>query len=255
MKFPLLSLLAAGAAIVQVSASPLRVVAFGSDGPKAIRYGHGVPNNGNKNPNIAMVLRPDTEIKARGPCRGARMRAKAIEFSNSVRKALGLPLIEPSTITLISAPNHGTEQSGRVHILPFIGTPNTFVEPGKFDANPPYLAHPHRPYHNHEGFRQRLRNSPFIERLHIALMALGPWEGRAVAFVLGCGIGVLLRMMWVLAIVSYRLVKGQREEEPRYTEILVVEEYNDVEEAAPAPPTYTFADDKGDKKVETAEAK
>lgn len=92
-----------------------------------------------------------------------------------------------------------------------------------------------------------MQNAPFMERLHIALMALGPWEGRAVAFVLGCGIGVLLRMLWVLAIVSYRLIKGPKEDENKYTEILVVEEYDDAEMVAPAPPTYTYSDEKADK--------
>ncbi len=41
-------------------------------------------------------------------------------------------------------------------------------------------------------------------------MNLGRWEGRAVAFVIGCGIGVLLRMFWVLAVVSFRTVRGPR---------------------------------------------
>jgi hypothetical protein len=63
--------------------------------------------------------------------------------------------------------------------------------------------------------------------MHRAIMTLGPWEGRAVAFVLGerafalsavlvltlenlgCGIGVLIRMLWVLAVVSYRIIKGE----------------------------------------------
>jgi hypothetical protein len=54
-------------------------------------------------------------------------------------------------------------------------------------------------------------------------MALGPWEGRAVAFVLGCGIGVLLRMVWVMAIVTYRMLKGDNEEAPEYR--LVCEHY------------------------------
>lgn len=41
-------------------------------------------------------------------------------------------------------------------------------------------------------------------------MNLGRWEGRAVAFVIGCGIGVLLRMIWVLALVTFRTVRGPR---------------------------------------------
>jgi hypothetical protein len=41
-------------------------------------------------------------------------------------------------------------------------------------------------------------------RLQRSLNALGPWEGKVVAFVLGCGIGVLLRMVWVLSVIAYR---------------------------------------------------
>jgi len=43
-------------------------------------------------------------------------------------------------------------------------------------------------------------------------MNLGRWEGRAIAFVIGCGIGVLVRMFWVLAIVSYRALRGYRDD-------------------------------------------
>ncbi|GBE78802.1 hypothetical protein SCP_0116950 [Sparassis crispa] len=35
------------------------------------------------------------------------------------------------------------------------------------------------------------RHRSFLRGVHFALMALGPWEGRAVAFVLGCEIGAL----------------------------------------------------------------
>ncbi|KAG6841690.1 hypothetical protein H0H93_004197 [Arthromyces matolae] len=79
--------------------------------------------------------------------------------------------------------------------------------------------------------------SSFVRRLHVALMALGPWEGRAVAFVLGCGIGVLLRMLWVLVIVTFRLFKAPRDENV-YTPILLVEEYTEAPVSAAAPPTY-----------------
>ncbi|KAF8587992.1 hypothetical protein K439DRAFT_716941 [Ramaria rubella] len=53
----------------------------------------------------------------------------------------------------------------------------------------------------------------FVQRLSHALMMLGPWEGRAVSFILGCGIGVLIRMFWVLAVLAIRSVKGKKQEE------------------------------------------
>jgi len=50
----------------------------------------------------------------------------------------------------------------------------------------------------------RYRHDSFLARLHRALNQLGPWEGRAMAFVIGCGLGVLLRMFFVLAVVLIR---------------------------------------------------
>jgi len=67
-------------------------------------------------------------------------------------------------------------------------------------------------------------------------MNLGAWEGRAVAFVLGCGIGVLLRMFWVLAVVTYRTFKGQHEDEHEYSPVVIIEEYERSTASLPAYP-------------------
>ncbi|KAF8875483.1 hypothetical protein CPB84DRAFT_1884719 [Gymnopilus junonius] len=53
------------------------------------------------------------------------------------------------------------------------------------------------------------------------------WEGRTVAFVLGCGISVLLRLFWVLSIVMYCAIRGRRDDEHEYTHITFVEEYEE----------------------------
>jgi len=91
-------------------------------------------------------------------------------------------------------------------------------------------------HHQHaEGGRVSHCRGSMLRRVRLAL---GPWEGRAVAFVLGCGIGVLLRMVWVLAVISYRMIRGQREEE-EYHEVIFIE---DAEELILPPPQYT--DDK-----------
>lgn len=76
-------------------------------------------------------------------------------------------------------------------------------------------------------------------RLEEALMALGPWEGRAVAFVIGAGIGVLLRMLWVFGVLIYR---GCSAEDKDYE---AVPEDDDEEEDVTrtpltAPPTYVY---------------
>ena len=179
----------------------------------------------------------------RGPCKGmGRFRQKSIEISNAFRKALGMPLIEDF---------HRPTPKAGFNILPINPDKVQFLTPtepkaefwiagphapadGPHADGPHHGAH-HRGPHHARPFRPHHRGS-FIARLHFSLMNLGLWEGRAVAFVLGCGIGVLLRMFWVLAIIAYRVVKRRSsDEDDEYTHIVMFEE---VEEAPAAPPSY-----------------
>jgi len=134
-------------------------------------------------------------------------------------------------------------EHGVVHILPFIGNPNTptFVDVGKGETDG------ERPGPPHHRFRCRGGIRGFMMRLHRSLNALGPWEGKVVAFVLGCGIGVLIRMVWVLAVISYRSIKGGREPENTQTEYSFVLDQSDMEPAEVifvAPPSYADSDEK-----------
>jgi len=246
MKFSLLSVLVAGATLAQVGASPLRVVVVTSnqDNVPKLRFGHAAAHHNNE---VAKLVRPQASADSgmKGPCRGARLRQKAVELSNAFRQALGFgPSKQPEV-------EHG---DGMVHILPFVGTPSTFID--RVPAAPP-IRHtgggkiifvPHAHPHHRPDHPRRIDRLPFMKRLHFALMSLGPWEGRAVAFVLGCGIGVLLRMLWVLSVISYRMIRGTKEDENKYTEIIVVEDFgDDAEELFVAPPNYTYPDEKADK--------
>ena len=141
----------------------------------------------------------------------SRFHEKAIKISNVFRQALGLPLIETEGAVLFAldhGANHIHVNHGFVTILPnkpvgpdrhnpFVdfenGSPiNHFIPPmgaGPFDGNieilpvsPPYPNHCH--HHPHHQLYRGESNS-FATRLHASLMNLGPWEGRAVAFVLG----------------------------------------------------------------------
>lgn len=56
-------------------------------------------------------------------------------------------------------------------------------------------------------------------------------------------------MLWVLSVVFYRVVKGTKEDDNQYTNIIVVEDFGDAEEIFVAPPTYTYPDEKADKPV------
>jgi hypothetical protein len=115
---------------------------------------------------------PPTEPRRR-PCHA--MNKTAIDISNRFRKLFGLESIKSDAAidhaNLI--PVEGvSDEDGTVNIMPF---PPISVE----DVNA-------QPVHHHSHHRHhRLQKASFIERLSHALMLLGPWEGRAVAFVLG----------------------------------------------------------------------
>jgi len=86
----------------------------------------------------------------------------------------------------------------------------------------------------HNGMRHQDR--PMV-RLHKALMMLGPWEGRAVAFVLGCGLGVLLRIAYLALLLTYRAIRGtEQQEEETAEEYLVpppIFDYQYIDEKQP----------------------
>ncbi|KAJ7765074.1 hypothetical protein DFH07DRAFT_1059008 [Mycena maculata] len=236
MKFSILPLAVASAGLL-ASASPMRVVIVSS----------GVQNT---DAPVAHMEKPifrvrpaaeatDGGVKQHTPCTGGRWRQKATSFSNAFKIALGFSVSDKKEVHVHHA-NHGWKH---VQPLPFIGTPNANgveaiegeMQGGEKLRIMPMSAHPHlHGIHHHS----KSGKHSFLMRVHFALMSLGPWEGRAVAFVLGCGIGVLLRMIWVMAVISYRVVRGQRpasEEEHEYTVVDL-----DAEEIFVAPPQYTY---------------
>ncbi|KAF9033453.1 hypothetical protein BDZ89DRAFT_947703 [Hymenopellis radicata] len=74
-----------------------------------------------------------------------------------------------------------------------------------------------------------------MARIHRALMMLGPWEGRIVAFVLGCGLGVLLRIVYVAILLTYRAITHQsdNQEEEEYLVPPPVVNYQYIDEKQP----------------------
>ncbi|KAF9483107.1 hypothetical protein BDN70DRAFT_929443 [Pholiota conissans] len=243
--------LLAGAGLV--AAVPIRVIVVSSSAPQDIhpaaniRFGHAVQPLA---PAVAKMSMSSSS-RVRRPCNGrmSRFRQKGIEISNTFRAALGLPLIDPNA--------HHAPMRGPFNILPINPEEVQFLKPMEPSPNDKYVVvkhdtnempavesfkplaaqdmrnhmhhgGPHRHHHPHHH-----HDIPFIMRLHFSLMNLGLWEGRAVAFVLGCGIGVLLRMFWVLAVVAYRAVK-RRPEEDEYSHITI------FEEVEVAPPHYTY---------------
>jgi len=261
MRLSAFAVIAAYAALAQVSAAPapIRLLVVTSsvqeDSPlNGLRFGHAVQpyrkgddhdllNSSPPPSDFAVVPTspeekeihaspdgnslPPKRFRHRPGCHGKkgkvsifmhRIKIKAIKIGNCFRKALGWPLIE---VKLHSHHKHHKDgkkdedgsirvDGGFVSILPFPGmTP---------DNHDDWVKQNH--VHNHHG--------SFLSRLHHSLMNLGRWEGRAIAFVIGCGIGVLVRMFWVLAIVSYRACRGYRDE--GYTTVAVMEEYESDDE-------------------------
>ncbi|KAJ7088833.1 hypothetical protein B0H15DRAFT_1022341 [Mycena belliarum] len=69
------------------------------------------------------------------------------------------------------------------------------------------LPIPHLPVlagEEHERSHRGSTDRPFRMRFHTARISLGAWEGALVAFVVGCGISVLLCMSWALAELAIR---------------------------------------------------
>lgn len=271
MRLTVIPVLVAGASLV--ASEPLRVVIEGgpSDANANIRFGHALANanvNGNDD-NGAHLIRPAvvmtsyTEVKTAGRhfC-GSSIREKAIQMSNAFRHVLGLPPIEleeqhghphyKGIETSNEQDRIHSEDRIRIMPIPFIGVgeASNAVHPDALggqsketleDSRVGHFHH-HRPHHfKQEDYRRihelRQRHGSFLRRMHRAIMALGPWEGRAVAFVLGCGIGVLLRMFWVMAVLAYRTFSGARDEDLLEDSYIVFEQ--DAESIFVPPPQYT----------------
>jgi len=247
MRLSILPILLAGASVVSlVAAEPIRTIEDTNDN---IRLGHELANanvNGNDD-NVAHIVHPANPIlppphaKGKGHhfC-GASLREKAIRLSNAFRHALGLPLIGADT---------ELPRPGPIHIIS-VGYPGVMLHgPGELDEEGKPRRHPdggedpedhhdhhHKHHKHHHKHHHKNHHKSFLRRIHSAIKALGPWEGRAVAFVLGCGIGVLLRMFWVLSVLAYRTVRGERLEETLDREYIVYE--HAPEALFVAPPRY-----------------
>ncbi|KIM45595.1 hypothetical protein M413DRAFT_442256 [Hebeloma cylindrosporum] len=246
---------ALGAGIAQVAAQPIRLIIVSSSIQGSQLEGAGLGHGFEQPPAVATIVktRPGPNpmyktmmgnggAKMRRPCGGRgrlnRFRQKGIEISNAFRQALGWPLIESTD--KFKAAHHG---------------PALMIHPAPPAEDTPHHPppqhhghkHHHHEHHHHHHKHHGKHGEAFVTRLNYSLMNLGTWEGIAVAFVLGCGIGVLLRMFFVLAVVAYRSVKGQREEEHEYSQVVTIEPFEDAAHLPPYP-----ADEKI--KVTTVEA-
>jgi len=194
MKLSLLTLVIGVAGLAAAEANPTRIAVVKPDAPQA--EGAVVPvfhRIGLAVAGMAPTLANPIPVPAAGPrfrhrpgCGG--FKEKAVSFSNWLRVKLGFDKDGNAHVetTIVRVTTAGPVRPiDPVHILPFPHGSNMAMS--------------------------RAYVPTFAGRIHRALSSLGPWEGRAVAFVLGCGIGVLLRMFFVLAVLSVRAIRSKRE--------------------------------------------
>lgn len=151
-------------AISQASVAPVRVVVVSehfSSSNGFVRVGHAAANLNN---NVAAMHSVNkVHSKAKHGCAG-RFRAKAMRLSNWFRHAFGLPPV-PTETKADGVPMGTLDAPHEIEV-----------------ARPDVQPHPHH-HHHHSKLQHSERT--FMERLTRALMILGPWEGRAVSFMLG----------------------------------------------------------------------
>lgn len=156
-------------AVLEASANPIRIIAISS----RIEV---IPNNAQPGVyRVGLAGAPVTSVSApagRTHKGCGSMRAKAVELSNTLRAAVGLPPIESPTQKL----NLAVMPGGNIILHP----------EDEENGRAAYLPHP-RPYGGimPPEVEEEIMEPSFVERIHAALVELGPWEARAVAFVLG----------------------------------------------------------------------
>jgi len=219
MLFGLYFLLLAGTGL----AAPNPVKLISTTELSAIRLGHAAAN-------VGTPVGPDAKP--------ARMRHLCKNMQKAVQNtATRLLTIIGISIPSVSATNNVPDgRFSRIQVtyhklipVPVINSAAALDAGNSQDGRYPDGAVVHH-HGAHRVSKEAHYGGPFLRRVHRALMMLGPWEGRIVAFVLGCGIGVLLRMFWVMALLLVRGTRGNPEHEetilvcaeevvPIYTEI------------------------------------
>jgi len=196
-------------------------------------------------PGAHRVHHPHMHKHHRHGCKG-KWRVKMMKLSNKIRGALGLPLIDIKAMHHRHAHkhhhhhHHHDHKHGEEEVKDLHWAVIKAMKAHEVDSNSQETGFPEgirRVHHIHA--HQRLRDAPFVSRLTHSLMALGKWEGRAVAFVIGCGLGVLLRMAWVLTVLVIRAFKGPEEKQVQLEDVDVEYVVFDTDiKGEPAPPQY-----------------
>ncbi|KAH9028885.1 hypothetical protein EDB85DRAFT_1969003 [Lactarius pseudohatsudake] len=234
MKFIAIPFLVAGAGLA--AANPLHVMIASKDF-SPMRLGHAAANAG---PAAASGFSDgQPKPKMRHLCKNMQ---KAVQGTAS-RLLAFIGIGGPSLAVTAPVPEGGvtriqiTTNSPASHKFAPLPVVQTFAPvPGGPHAGGNRVTILPMPYPVYQAQDDRF-SGPFVHRVHRALMTLGPWEGRIVAFVLGCGIGVLVRMFWVLSVLLVRALRSSPVPDTEETTIFVYA----AEEVAPP---YEVTDEK-----------
>lgn len=201
MKLTSISFLIAGAGLA--AANPLHVMMTSKDA-SPIRMGHAVANAG---PGANDFSDGKPKPKMRHLCKNMQ---KAVQGTAS--RLLALIGIGEHSVAVTAPVPEGSVTRIQIttgpmpHKVGFRPAVQPYP-PVRGSPMPPGEGTPIWPHPMYISQQDRLEG-PFLHRAHRALMSLGPWEGRMVAFVLGCGIGVLVRMFVVLTVLFVRAFRG-----------------------------------------------
>lgn len=162
--------------IIVATANPLNVMIATTE-VSAIRLGHAAAHAG---PTVGADAKP---TKMRHLCKNMQ---NAVQNTAS-RLLAAIGISGPSLSVTTPAPE-GTITRVHIthhHLVPVPGIEPTFMikagdAQGGHNPDAAMMQHGVHKIHKHDHLR-----GPFLHRVHHALMSLGPWEGRIVAFVLG----------------------------------------------------------------------
>jgi len=194
MRLRVYTLLLAGTGLAV--ANPLHVMITTTD-VSAFRLGHAAAN-------VGSTVDPDTKpTKMRHLCKN--MQKVVQDTAARLLSIIGISGTGPAPIS-----DGGLT---RIEITHHNLVPVRVIEPAFVIKGGPYPDATMNHHGVHKFHKHGPPQGPFLHRVHRALLSLGPWEGRIVAFVLGCGLGVLLRMFWVLAVLLTRSIRRDPEHE------------------------------------------
>ncbi|KAF7304118.1 F-box domain-containing protein [Mycena indigotica] len=167
---------------------------------------------------VVVTPMPFVEAQAKKPCgshSAARLRQKAAQVIAAFKNAFHHAHQPEAAATVANGRTPGGDRLQVIHLDPVMATPTPIAGP--------------------------VDESQFFDRLELALGRLGPWEGGLMAFVIGCGIGVLLRMFYILTLLAVRAIRAPctKSTDDYYYGDVALEE--DAEEIFVAPPMYTVA--------------